>query len=158
MRQIIGLLRVGAGWIFLWSFFDKLFGLGYSTLPQDAWLVGGSPTSGFLQFATKGPFKEFFVSLAGNPLVDWLFMLGLLGIGIGLMLGIAVKLSSYSGALMLAFMYLAGSIWPVHNPFMDEHIMYAIIMFLFPLADNSVIGISGWWGRRDFVRKYPILK
>ncbi len=26
-----GIFRLGMGWIFLWAFFDKLFGLGYAT-------------------------------------------------------------------------------------------------------------------------------
>jgi len=158
MKQIIALLRIGMGWIFLWGFLDKTFGLGFATVPEKAWIIGGSPTEGFLLFATKGPFVEFFSGLAGNPLVDWLFMLGLLGVGIGLLLGIGIRLSSYTGMLIMALMYIAGFIWPEHNPFIDDHIMYILVLALFPLADNSALGISEWWGRRSFVRKYPILK
>mgnify|MGYP006929328070 CR=1 FL=1 len=146
------------GWIFLWAFLDKTFGLGFATAPGNAWIIGGSPTDGFLKFATKGPFAETFQSLAGVGLVDWLFMLGLLFVGLGLLLGVWVRLASYSGALILMLMYLAGFIWPEHNPFMDEHIMYAVLMFAFPLADSSVIGISEWWNKTSLVRKYRILR
>ena len=38
------LLRLALGVEFLWAFFDKLFGLGYSTPSARAWLEGGSPT------------------------------------------------------------------------------------------------------------------
>jgi thiosulfate dehydrogenase [quinone] large subunit len=62
------------GLIFLWAFFDKLLGLGFATKAENAWINGGSPTSGFLLHGTKGPFAEFFQSLAGIPTVDWLFM------------------------------------------------------------------------------------
>ncbi len=158
MQKIIALLRIGMGWIFLWAFLDKTFGLGFATAPENAWIIGGSPTAGFLSYGTKGPFAEFFASMAGNPAVDCIFMIGLLGIGIGLIFGIAVKISSYSGALLLMLMYVAGFIWPEHNPFLDDHIMYAIMMFLFPLADTSEIGISKWWGKQKFVRDNPILK
>lgn len=51
---------------------DKIFGLGFSTTSDNAWLVGGSPTSGFLTFATQGPFASFFQSLAGSVFVDWI--------------------------------------------------------------------------------------
>ena len=158
MNKIIAIVRVAVGWIFLWAFLDKTFGLGYGTLPQDSWIVGGSPTTGFLKFATKGPFVDFFQGLAGSGLVDVLFMAVLLFVGLGLILGIWIRLASYVGALILILMYLAGSIWPEHNPFIDEHIIYALLMFVFPLADNSVLGISEWWGRRSFVRKCPMLK
>ena len=87
------------GWIFLWAFVDKLLGLGFATAPEKSWLAGGSPTTGFLKFAAKGPFVEIFHAMAGNPIVDWLFMLGLLLIGLALLLGIGVRIAGYSGAL-----------------------------------------------------------
>ncbi len=31
---IWGALRIAMGWIFLWSFLDKLFGFGFSTSPD----------------------------------------------------------------------------------------------------------------------------
>ena len=50
--HIWGALRFGMGWIFIWSFLDKLFGLGFPTSPESAWIAGGSPTFGFLNFGT----------------------------------------------------------------------------------------------------------
>lgn len=138
-QQTIWVLRVLVGWLFLWAFLDKTFGLGFATCREavtgvvnyscnQAWLYGGSPTSGFLTHAAKGPFAAYFQSLAGNPLVDWLFMAGLLAIGLTLMFGVLVKLGSYAGALMLALMYLAASIWPANNPFLDQHIIYIVLL------------------------------
>lgn len=72
--------------IFLWAFVDKTFGLGFTTLAEKSWINGGSPTTGFLTFATKGPMAEFFKGLAGMAVVDWLFMLGLLFVGLTLLL------------------------------------------------------------------------
>jgi hypothetical protein len=68
------LLRYVMGSIFLWAFVDKTFGLGFATKSASAWMFGGSPTYGFLTYAAKGPFAGFFHSLAGNPLVDWMFI------------------------------------------------------------------------------------
>jgi hypothetical protein len=51
---IIG-LRLSLGFLFLWAFLDKAFGLGYSTSSKDAWIRGGSPTKGFLSGADVGP-------------------------------------------------------------------------------------------------------
>ena len=81
-KYLLGLLRISMGLILLWAFFDKLFGFGFATLPNKSWLAGNSPTSGFLLNAVHGPFAEFFKSLAGNVWIDWIFMLGLLLIGL----------------------------------------------------------------------------
>ena len=61
--------------------------------------------------------------MAGNVLVDWLFMLSLTYVGVALLLGLTVKLGAYTGALMMALMYTAVFILPKHNPFLDEHIV-----------------------------------
>src|SRR3989344_2688326 len=71
------ILRLLMGWTFLWAFFDKLFGLGFATKADKAWILGNSPTYGFLKLGTHGPFASFFQSLAGNVFVDWLFLIGL---------------------------------------------------------------------------------
>jgi thiosulfate dehydrogenase [quinone] large subunit len=78
----LALTRISLGLIFLWAFFDKLLGLGFATASDSSWILGTSPTTGFLQFATKGPFATVFQSMAGNMVVDYLFMAGLLFIGI----------------------------------------------------------------------------
>jgi thiosulfate dehydrogenase [quinone] large subunit len=106
---VVGLvgLRLALGFEFLWAFFDKLFGLGYSTPSAKSWLNGGSPTRGFLSGANVGPFQSIFRSLAGVWGIDWLFMIGLLGIGVAFMLGVALRPAALSGALMLLFMWAA---------------------------------------------------
>ena len=154
-----GTLRLGMGWTFFWGFIDKLFGLGFATAPESAWLAGGSPTYGFLAFGAKGPFAEMYAAMAGNVLVDWLFMLGLAYIGITLLLGINVRMGAYAGVLMLGLMYTAGFILPEHNPFLDEHIIYAVIMIGTAVtAAGSTMGLGRWWAATPVVRRYPILE
>jgi len=158
LKRIIGFLRIGVGWIFLWAFLDKVFGLGFATKLESAWLGGTSPTAGFLKFATKGPFAEFYQGLAGNPLVDWLFMLGLLFVGIAMLSGIMVRLGSYAGALMMFLMWTA-AFPPVNNPFLDEHIIY-LLLFLFFAASKAghYMGFGARWEKVPFVRRNPILE
>ena len=125
----LAVTRMLLGFVFLWAFLDKLFGLGYATPSVRAWINGGSPTTGFLKSA-DGMFASFFNGLAGNALVDWLFMLGLLGVGVGLILGIAMRLSTISGAVMLILMWLAAL--PLdNNPLIDDHIVYAAVLAIF---------------------------
>jgi len=155
-RYIWAVLRIGMGWIFLWGFLDKLFGLGFATASEKAWLAGGSPTSGYLNFATSGPFAPLFQSLAGNPVVDWLFMLGLLLLGLALILGIGVKIAGYSGALLMFLMWLS-HLPPENNPFLDEHIIYLIILIgLATVKAGQVVGLGKWWSER--VENYPFLE
>lgn len=130
MKTVLILLRLSMGWIFLWPFLDKTFGLGFATAKEAAWVVGGSPTTGFLTYATKGPFADMFQALAGNVFVDWLFMIGLLLIGLSLILGIFMRLAIFSGSLMLILMYLA-VLPPDHNPVIDDHIIYPLVLLSF---------------------------
>jgi len=144
------------GWLFLWSFLDKLIGLGFATAPEDAWLAGGSPTFGYLKFATSGPFAPLFQGLAGKPFVDWLFMLGLLLMGLALILGMGVKIAGYAGALLVFLMWLS-YLPPEHNPFLDEHIIYLLILIgLARVKAGQWVGLGKWWSER--VKSYPLLE
>ena len=122
------------GFIFLWAFIDKVFGLGFATTTDKAWINGGSPTTGFLSNAAKGPFAEIFQSLAGVAVVDWLFMLGLLFTGLTLLLNRYVKWGCIAGSLMMFLMYLA-LLFPANNPIIDEHIVYILVLLL--IAEKS---------------------
>ncbi|MCP6726453.1 MAG: DoxX family protein [Patescibacteria group bacterium] len=158
-KTVWSLLRIGMGWIFFWAFIDKLWGLGFTTKPESAWLEGGSPTLGFLNFATKGPFADVFQGLAGSSIVDWVFMAGLLFVGVALILGIAMKLAAYSGALMMILMYVAGFIPPEHNPILDDHIIYAFLLLgLYFSGSGRWLGFGSLWSRTFIARKIPILR
>lgn len=125
-KTITALLRISLGFIFLWAFADKTFGLGFATTSANAWINGGSPTYGFLTFATKGPFADFFKSLAGNNFVDIVFMVGLLFVGLSMLFNKFVKWGSAAGFLMVVLMYLA-VLPPENNPVLDDHIVYALV-------------------------------
>lgn len=157
-RYAWALARISLGWIFLWAFLDKVFGLGFATQADSAWINGGSPTAGYLQFATEGKvFHEFFAGLAG-PVADWAFMIGLLGIGLALMLGIGMRIAAVSGAVMLVAMW-AASLRLEHNPFMDDHIVYAIVLVGLALAGaGRTLGLGARWERTALVQRFPILK
>ena len=153
---ILGLLRMGIGFIFLWAFFDKLIGLGFATASDKSWLAGVSPTAGFLEFGTSGFFVNIFKSMAGSVIIDWLFMMGLLLIGLCLVLGVARKIAGYSGALLMFLIWLA-VVPPKNNPIIDEHIIYLLVL-VFLASRNTRISFSKWWEDLSVVRKYSFLK
>jgi thiosulfate dehydrogenase [quinone] large subunit len=150
-------LRVLLGLTFLWPFFDKVFGLGFATVSGKAWIDGVSPTTGFLSNATYGPFSGIFQSLAGSPVVDWLFMLGLLLTGLALILGIGMRIACVSGITILGLIYLS-AFPPKHNPLIDEHIIYSVLLLSFLASPEKPSKIASWWRSLPFVKKYPVLE
>lgn len=129
-------LRLAMAFIFLWAFLDKLFGLGFATPAEKAWINGGSPTTGFLTGAVRGPFANLFHSLAGVALVDWLFMLGLLFIGSTLLLNKKLFSGAAAGIVMMFLMWLA-LLFPENNPLIDEHIIYALVLALLAIKHTK---------------------
>jgi|TARA_B100001245_G_scaffold55335_1_gene37495 thiosulfate dehydrogenase (quinone) large subunit len=149
----LAIARLLLGFTFLWAFIDKTFGLGYATTSEAAWVNGGSPTTGFLKFGInpEGPFVDYFSGLAGMMWVDWLFMLGLLGIGVALVLGVGLKIAAVSGAVLLVMMWLA--LLPLeNNPIVDDHIIYAVILFAIAMAEPRW-SLADWWRSQSFVKK-----
>jgi thiosulfate dehydrogenase [quinone] large subunit len=168
-RYTAATIRLSLGWTFLWAFLDKTFALGFATgkdaatgavdyFGPAAWINGASPTEGFLSFGTSGPLAGFYQGLAGNAVVDWLFMVGLLGIGLALMLGIGMRIAAVSGALMLLMMWSA-ALLPANNPFMDDHIVYALALGLLALLGaGKTWGLGKQWERLPLVQKHGWLK
>lgn len=160
--------RLSIGFVFLWAFLDKLLALGYATgtdretgaidrFGDAAWVNGGSPTGGYLSNVT-GPFESFFEPMAGQAWADWLFMGGLLGIGVALMLGIGMRIAAASGALLLVFMWMA-SLPLDNNPFMDDHLVYAMVLIgLAAVHAGDVVGFGRRWARIDLVERHPFLR
>jgi thiosulfate dehydrogenase [quinone] large subunit len=156
-RYALAVLRLATGFIFLWAFFDKTFGLGFATPAERAWINGGTPSQGFLNSdAVTGPLKPFFTSIA-SPASDVLFMLGMLGIGVAVVLGIGLRISAVAGTVLMVLMYLAE--WPFAsgagstNPAVDYHIIYALALIVFAAtAAGDTWGLGTWWKSLPFVR------
>ncbi|HEX4813669.1 MAG TPA: hypothetical protein VFV66_13050 [Nonomuraea sp.] len=145
--------RIAIGWVFLWAFLDKTFGWGFATPAERAWLAGGSPTTGFLKGTGEHALGGFFSGLAGQAWVDWLFMAGLLGIGAALVLGVGTRIAAAAGTAMLALMW-AAELPLATNPFMDEHLVYAIVLIGLALAGaGTTLGL----GNLPIVRRNPWL-
>ncbi|MBU1202780.1 DoxX family protein [Patescibacteria group bacterium] len=157
IKYILAILRIFMGWIFLWTFLDKLFGFGFSTNHDKSWLNGSSPTLGFLNSA-KGPFEELFNSIAGTAPVDWLFMMGMLLVGLALIFGIAMKIASWSGSLIMLLIF-SSVLPPKNNPFIDQHIIYILVLtYLCLTKAGDNIGFGKKWSNITLIKKYNWLK
>jgi thiosulfate dehydrogenase [quinone] large subunit len=162
--KFLAVFRVAVGFVFLWAFLDKTFGLGYATPSAKAWINGGSPTKGFLSGVAAGPLESTFHSWAGAPWADWLFMAGLLGIGLALTLGVALRIAAASGTVMMLFMWAAE--WPLAkhtsagapslstNPIIDYHIIYALAVIAVALLyAGNTWGFGKLWAKLPFVQR-----
>ena len=157
-QKLYGLLRIAMGLIFLWAFIDKLWGLGFATPAEKSWIAGGSPTYGFLAMASKGPFANFYHTIAGAPSTDWLFMLGLLGLGLAFTLGIGMRIATVSGSLFVLLLYSA-VLPPANNPILDEHIIYLLVILLLGAVDaGQYWGLGKQWSETNLVKKIPLLR
>ncbi|SIM56000.1 hypothetical protein [Micromonospora cremea] len=158
VRYLLAGIRLALGWIFLWAFLDKMFGLGHETTAAKSWVNGGSPTEGFLGSATQGPFAGFYHSIAGAGLTDLLFMGALLAIGGALILGVAMRLAAGGGALLTLMMWTA-VLPPASNPFMDDHLIYAAVLIVLALLGaGSTLGLGAIWAAIPLVRRTAWLK
>jgi thiosulfate dehydrogenase (quinone) large subunit len=162
--KALAVLRVSMGFVFLWAFLDKTFGLNYATPSAKAWINGGSPTKGFLTSVEVGPLQSFFHAIAGTWWANGLFMLGLLAIGIALIAGVAMRIAAISGVLMLAMMWLAevpfaqftsaGEPTGSPNPLADSHYIYAIVLIVLAATyAGTTWGLGRTWARLPFVHR-----
>jgi len=155
-RYVWAITRLCMGWVFLWPFLDKTFGLGHETTAAHAYIRGGSPSYGFLS-GSVGPFSGFYQSIAGNGLVNFLFIVGLLGIGVALLLGIGVRVAAASGAVLVILMWSA-SLPPANDIFMDDHIIYALVLVGLALVNaGDTFGLGTWWKQTSIVQQFPWL-
>ncbi|MER5479681.1 hypothetical protein ABT026_22340 [Streptomyces sp. NPDC002734] len=161
--------RLLMGFVFLWAFLDKTFGLGYATPSGKGWIDGGSPTEGFLGHVAVGPMESTFHAWAGAAWADRLFMLGLLGIGLALTAGVAMRLTALAGTVMMALMWVAE--WPPAqhlsdgspsmstNPFVDYHLVYALVLVALAAASaGEHLGLGRLWARLPVVRDHAWLR
>ncbi|WP_329139210.1 DoxX family membrane protein [Streptomyces sp. NBC_01476] len=157
-------VRIATGFIFLWAFLDKLFGWHYATATGKGWIDGGSPTKGFLSNVSAGPLQSFFHTIAGQTWTDWMFMLALLGLGIALITGVALRITAIGGTILMAMMWAAE--WPLaqhlsngdpsgsSNPLVDYHFLYALVMILLAVVyAGNTWGLGRIWAKIPFVHR-----
>ena len=150
-------VRLLLGSVFAWAFLDKTFGLGFATAAQDAWVRGGSPTSGVLA-SREGTFGELVRAMAGEPWVDFAFMLGLAAVGTALLLGVALNAAAVGTILLMGSLWLASL--PLENhPVVDEHVVYAAVAVALAVTGaGRAWGLGRWWAAQPLVQRHTWLR
>ena len=157
-------LRLLLGWSFLWAFLDKFFGLGFATCRaadsstidfgcDAAMMNGGSPTYGYLNFATEGSHTGWLFDWMAPSAPDAInaadvgFMAALLLIGVALMTGVAVRTAAIGGAVLMAFMFLAGDVWPENNPVNSSHVIEMVALLGIARVGAGRLSLQPWIDR-----------
>jgi thiosulfate dehydrogenase (quinone) large subunit len=113
---------------------------------------------GFLANAAYGPFAGLYASIAGAAWADWLFMLGLLGLGVALILGIGLWVAAVAGGLLMVMMWSA-QLLPDTNPVLTYHLIYALMMVGFALSEGGETwGLGRRWAQVRLVERFPVLR
>jgi thiosulfate dehydrogenase (quinone) large subunit len=182
LKRVVAVLRVLTGWTFLWAFLDKAFAIGFHTgrledgtidffAKNAAWFNGGSPTKGVFAYALHaGPFQGFYENLGNVQMTaqgptaappEWInvvYMASLLLIGLGLITGVMTRLAAAGGIIWMAIFYTATAIWPENNPFVDEHVVYIVVLVGLILANaGRYYGLGKIWQRYGFVKNRAYL-
>ena len=98
-----------------------------------------------------------------DPLLTFLVSYGHLAIGLSLLVGFAVRLSSLAGLALMLLYWTAHMEWPFienHNNFIiDYHIVYgAVCLFLFFNKAGHVLGLDRLTSQLPAVRQSSLLR
>ena len=122
-------LRLSLGWLFFYSGITKVFDASWSA-------------AGYLAGAKTFPaLFQWFASPANIGWVNFLNEWGLTLIGAALLAGLFVRLASFAGVLLMALYYLSALDFPypnAHSFIVDEHVIYALILFFFAFSNAGV--------------------
>ncbi|OHA25029.1 MAG: hypothetical protein A3D52_00610 [Candidatus Taylorbacteria bacterium RIFCSPHIGHO2_02_FULL_44_36] len=144
------LLRISLGWLFFYAGITKVFNPEWSA-------------AGYLKGAKT--FVWFYQSLMGPnilPMVNFVNEWSLTLLGISLILGIGVRLSSILGAFLMLLYYFARLDFPYPDPnsfLIDQHIIYALVLLLFAnLRAGRIWGLGNWCANLPICSKFPRLR
>ena len=155
LQQVgLGMLRLGFGWALFWSGIDKVFGLGFATTPEQSVLAEVSPTKGFLLYGLQAdaPAAALLKPLVGNPVADALFLLATVGAGLALLLGVGTRVASIGGGVLMLNLWFA-SLPLEYNPFLDQHLFYAVAALSVLAFDSGrYLGLGNAWRNLPLVR------
>lgn len=144
------LLRVTLGWMYFYAGITKVLNPNWSAA---GYLKGAKSFTGFYQWLLEPGIL---------PIVNFLNEWGLTLLGVSLILGIFVRLSSILGAVLMLLYYLAILQFPypnTHAYIVDEHIIYiTALLFLAAIRAGHVWGLEKWCYNLPMCKKFPVLR
>ncbi len=119
--------------------------------------------AGYLQGAKTFPdFFQWFLQPGVLPVVNFVNEWGLTLLGVSLILGIFVRLSSLLGAVLMMLYYFPVLTFPYiapHSFIVDDHIIDALVLLLFAaLRVGRVWGLEKWCQGLPICARFPRLR
>lgn len=144
------LLRVVTGWMMLYA------GITHVLDPQFS-------AAGYLQGAkTFVGFYQWLLSPGILPIVNFVNEWGLTLLGVSLILGVGVRLSSVLGAVLMLLYYFPILDFPypnAHAYIVDEHIIYAsMLLFFASVRAGRAWGLENWCSNLPFCSRFPKIR
>ena len=148
--SLVFLLRIALAWVFLYAASHQVF-------------VSGFSVTGFLS-GTK-TFHNFFVPFtapAVAPLITFLVAYGHLLIGLSLLSGLFVRVSSAFGIGLMIIYWMAHMNFPyisdTTNLLVDEHVVYALVLgLLIATHAGHILGLDGWVAHQKTLLANPVI-
>lgn len=145
-KRWVGLMRILMGWL--------MFYAGITKVADPDWTAAGYAKSA----KTLSGLYNFF---AANPQIEWINFVnkwGLTLLGVSLILGIGVRLSSSLGAILMLFYYIPVLEFPYvgeHSYVVDEHIIYASLLLYFAIVRaGRYFGLEERFAKM-FLKRWP---
>lgn len=122
-----------------------MFYAGVTKVMDSSWSAAGY-IKGAKAFAS---FYNFLLNPSVLPIINFLNEWGLTLLGVSLIFGIFVRLSSVFGIILMILYYLPILKFPYvgeHSYLVDEHIIYSLVLaLLFAFNAGKVfVGLDGW--------------
>ena len=68
------------------------------------------------------------------------------------------RLAALAGIAWMVLFYTAAAIWPEHNPFLDDHVIEAIVLAgIAYVSAGRYLGLGRRWESTRLVRRHRIL-
>ena len=147
------LLRVSLGGLFFYAGITKITVKLLNLNVDPAWSA-----QKYLEGAKA--FSDFYIFLASPallPFINFINAWGLTLLGVSLILGIFVRLSSVLGIILMSLYYLAlGFPYPnAHSYIVDEHIIYIFALLTFiSFRAGRAWGLDIWCKNLPFCKKF----
>lgn len=141
------LLRLATGWL--------MFYAGVTKITNPAWSADG-----YLKGAKTFPaLFDWFLQPSILPFTNFVNEWGLTLLGVSLILGIGVRLSSILGFFLMLLYYFPILDFPypnVHSYIVDEHIIYALVLLvLATFRAGRVGGLENWCAKLPICARFP---
>lgn len=146
----IFVLRLSLGWIFLYSAVTKISNPNWSA-------------AGFLKGAqTFSDLYHWLSSSSVLPVANFINEWGQLLLGVSLILGIGVRLSSVLGVVLMLLYYFPQLNFPYIGKtsyLVDEHIIYSLVLAYFVvIRAGRIHGLENWFSNLPICKKIPKLR